>query len=653
LPGRSAASKQEALPLFNQRLRLVRLLDEIPALVLRLDHQLRVIWANRWWLQSQEQELNQIQGQDALGLMVSPAQAQALRNRLLEIVQRGGIITTQGLLPEKKGGPPAMVVWRHVAYHDLSGQTEMVSLGRDITHQYETEQALQRSTLQLAQVASLLDRSPLIALRIRFKNGRLVNLEYIRGACQAITGYYPRDFRKNPRLFAKLLAEGWLPKVKSRIAQFAGQGRPGDSLTLEYPITCADGHNRWVEQTMWVSRLLPREEAVELESLVQDTTRRKEAEDSLRQLAAGVAHNFNNLLAAVLSNTQAAIGHVHNQTFELPRLKRLLANVVDSVESGRHLVRRLTAYVGQGDDRKSEKEVVDLAELASTALELARNAWMSKGSSPVEFICHFSSTLSVSAQRGELLEVLLNLVKNALEAMPEGGSLTLVGKKVRARAVLRLSDTGQGMDARTARRVFEPFFSTKGLSGRGLGLSSSRGIVRSYGGELEVSSHPERGTTFTLRLPLCPQIPRVPLEAAPLGRPGKVLLVEDESLVAMGMAAVLEGAGHEVRVAAGVQAALGELSGYKPDVVLCDLGLPDGTGWEVARRLADDGRGQHPAPFVLLTAWAQQENAYAPPAGTSTAWRVLHKPVDRLLLLKTVAEAADGSKSTPAPSAHG
>ena len=208
-------------------------------------------------------------------------------------------------------------------------------------------------------------------------------------------------------------------------------------------------------------------------------------------------------------------------------------------------------------------------------------------------------------------------------------------------AVITITDTGQGMDPETARRAFEPFFSTKGLSNRGLGLSSSRGIARSYGGELEAASQPGRGTTFTLSLPLSSSEPTQPVEMEAPAKAVKVLLVEDDALVAMGMTAVLEQAGHEVRTANKVGAAIKVLSDFRPDVVLCDLGLPDEAGWEVARHLAEGLGGPPPPPFVLLTGWSQHKKLFEPPEGVPPAWGVLHKPVDSARLLKIVSQAAE------------
>ena len=195
----------------------------------------------------------------------------------------------------------------------------------------------------------------------------------------------------------------WARQVYNRVTQFAEQARTGESLTLEFPIIRKDGHACWVEQTMWVSRILPDKETIELESFVQDITRRKEAEDSLRLLAAGVAHNFNNLLAAALSNVQAAIARIQDHPSEMPKINNLLNNVVDSVESGRYLVKRLTAYVGHGDRPQRKGEVVDLAELAVTALDLAKNTWTPKGDSKTDFICDFGGALYVKGPAGRAL----------------------------------------------------------------------------------------------------------------------------------------------------------------------------------------------------------------------------------------------------------
>jgi PAS domain S-box-containing protein len=373
----------------------------------------------------------------------------------------------------------------------------------------------------------------------------------------------------------------------------------------------------------------------------RDITERRRAEESLTQLTGGVAHNFNNLLAAVLGNAQAARTELDKPGPNQANLRRLVDNVVRAADSGRGVVQRLAAYVGRRRRQEARPEALALSEAAEAALEIARAAYRHAGMAEVEVATRLDPELCVTAQRGELIEVFLNLIKNALEAMPGGGRLEMRSWREDGRACLSLADTGTGMDEETRRRVFQPFFSTKGVLGQGLGLASSRGIIRSLGGEITASSRPGRGTTITLSLPEAAP----PAQAAePAGPPGlapgmEVLLVEDEGLVAAGLQSILEEAGFAVSLACRVDQACRALEDGLPDLVLCDLGLPDGSGWEVARRLAAvEKRAGRRAPLILVTGFAAEDGGERP-EGAAPAYGVLYKPVDRTVLLDMIGEA--------------
>lgn len=373
----------------------------------------------------------------------------------------------------------------------------------------------------------------------------------------------------------------------------------------------------------------------------RDISERLRAEESLHQLAAGVAHNFNNLLSAILANAQAARSLASRGRLDLSRLRRLLDNVVRSAESGRDVVRRLAAY-GGGHQPDPECQVVDLAEVATVSLDIAQVAFRAKGMDAVETVTQLEEGLFVQARRGELMEVLLNLIKNAVEAMPQGGRLEIRAEKHRDRAVVSVKDTGTGMDQETLGRLFQPFFSTKGVAGQGLGLASSRGIVRALGGDITAASQPGQGTVITLWLPLATS-PNAGVSRLLPPRPSgtyRLLLVEDEVLVAQGFQAVLEEAGYQVAIADSVAEARRRLESQPWDLVLCDLGLPDGTGWEVAdllERMAAAGT-QDQVPLILLTGWGANSPP-APARKVPAAHQLLHKPVDRDRLLETVARA--------------
>jgi PAS domain S-box-containing protein len=414
----------------------------------------------------------------------------------------------------------------------------------------------------------------------------------------------------------------------------------GKSDTLRIPLLTKAGESIPAETKITMGRWDHRDA---LFGISRDISERMRAEESLSQLAAGVAHNFNNLLAAVLGNAQAARAELDKPHSNQTNLRRLLDNVVRSADSGRGVVQRLASYVGRRQSGDEPRRAVELTEVLAAAVEIARAAFRHMGMAMVEVVLDLPDQLFVEAERSELMEVFLNLIKNAVEAMPQGGSLVIRAWAEGGRAQVSFSDTGIGMDQETCNRLFQPFFSTKGVCGQGLGLASCRGILRSLGGDIAAFSQIKCGTTFSLRLPLCLSPAEEPKAAAGNNiAPGRsVLLVEDEALVAMGLTAILEGAGLKVSLASQVREARASLAHSMPDLLLCDLGLPDGTGWDIAVHLAElaSANGHHTPPMILLTGWAADNAWGPPPQEAAPVYAVLHKPVDRALLLDSVARA--------------
>jgi CheY-like chemotaxis protein len=199
--------------------------------------------------------------------------------------------------------------------------------------------------------------------------------------------------------------------------------------------------------------------------------------------------------------------------------------------------------------------------------------------------------------------VLLNLVFNALDAMVEGGRLTLTCRADAESAYLMVGDTGPGIPRELLARIFEPFFTTKGPQRSGLGLSVSYGIVRRYRGDLTAESRPGTGTVFTVRLPLAPvgaAPPEEPAAPVPAAAGLRVLVVDDEDRVRETLRDICTDEGHHVLEARSGREALDLLAGQAVDVVCTDLGMPGMTGWQ----LADQIRERWPQVRVgLITGW--------------------------------------------------
>jgi CheY-like chemotaxis protein len=211
----------------------------------------------------------------------------------------------------------------------------------------------------------------------------------------------------------------------------------------------------------------------------------------------------------------------------------------------------------------------------------------------------------VAGDPAELRETFLNLLFNALDAMPQGGSLTFSTKVEGDRVVCAVQDTGVGMSDAVRQRCFEPFFTTKAEHGTGLGLSIAYGIVTRHGGEIEVWSQPGEGSRFTVRLPVGAEIPSPPTEppAPRADRSARILVVEDEAAVREVLVDVLQSQGHEVVACADGTTALAHCGGTPFDLALVDLSMPGLSGWEVAKSLR---AAQPDVPIALVTGWGDQ-----------------------------------------------
>jgi CheY-like chemotaxis protein len=216
-----------------------------------------------------------------------------------------------------------------------------------------------------------------------------------------------------------------------------------------------------------------------------------------------------------------------------------------------------------------------------------------------------SARQRVEGNASELREVFTNLVLNAVDALPWGGSLFVITEDIGDRVVVRFRDTGVGMDEDTRLRVFDPFFTTKAVQGTGLGLSVAYGIVTRHRGSIEVESERGTGTEFTVTLPAtCAggQRDEVALTAGPL--PARsVLVVDDESAVLDVLADMLRTLGQHVAVAVGGEAGRAAYDQQPVQIVFTDLGMPDVNGWDLAEHIR---RRSPEAGIVLVTGWGFQ-----------------------------------------------
>ncbi len=295
-----------------------------------------------------------------------------------------------------------------------------------------------------------------------------------------------------------------------------------------------------------------------------------------------------------------------------------LQTIHGAIQDVARTVARMREFYRQREPELTFKPV-EVNLLILQVIELSRARWrdipQQRG-----VVIHMAKELApempaVMGVESEIRESLVNLIFNAADAMPEGGTLTMrtrlaAGEAGRGRVVIEVADTGAGMDEETRRRCLEPFFTTKGERGTGLGLAMVYGTVRRHGGDIEIDSKPGKGTTVRLLLPAGASVAppgEAEAELAP-PPPARILIVDDDPLVLHSLRAVLQIDGHTVTPARsgreGIEvfrAAYGGSDAF--DAVITDLGMPSVDGWEVAKAVKEASPG---TPVLLLTGWGQR-----------------------------------------------
>ena len=350
---------------------------------------------------------------------------------------------------------------------------------------------------------------------------------------------------------------------------------------------------------------------------------------ALGEMASGVVHDFNNALTSILGFTELALGPLAQGDAFFKDLSGIRMAALDAAS----LVRRLQSF-GRNRREHDEREIANLQDVVRVMPSLVRPRW-----TQLTQVLGLTFDIVVDAQPvpavhivvAEIRELLLNLLFNAIDAMPSGGRITLATAPTPdGGAMVTVTDEGTGMSDEVSRQMFQPFFSTKGDRGSGLGLSVCRTIANRHHAQLDVRTAPGEGTTFTLRLPAASAEvvaagARQPPAAYTRARPAaaaaqRVLLVDDQEEVRASVGEMLRALGHEVAVVDCGEAALALANHQQIDVVITDLGMPEMNGLALAQRFLVVAPR---LPIILLTGWELESDAVRP----GNVVFVLGKPV--------------------------
>ena len=462
---------------------------------------------------------------------------------------------------------------------------------------------------------------------------------FVSDSITPLTGFAPNHFVDEPEIGLGRIHPDDVEGVANCLMKAAETG----AYACEYRWMCADGEYRtFLDQGVWS---VDENGESQILGTLLDVTERRHLEEQLTQarkmeavgqLTGGVAHDFNNLLTVVLGNADILLRRVEDQ----PGVVKHLAAIRAAADKGQTLTRQLLAFSRR---QQLNPSVVDLNGLIRNFASLMKQA-VGEG---VEIELQLSGEpLHAMVDPTHLETALLNLAVNARDAMDNTGVLLISAAQAEGQeglAAIRVSDTGSGISAEIAGRIFEPFYTTKDVGrGSGLGLSQVYGFVAQSGGRVEVASPPGEGATFTLLLPLTADAPAHvaagEAEAEPAAGSGeRVLIVEDDPDVLSVCLDMLTGLGYRCEVAADAASALDWLKGGEAcDLLFSDVVMPGGmNGIELARR----AQQLRPELKILLTSGYLGDAAQ----GLSHEFALIDKPYQRADLAAEIRKLLTGA----------
>ena len=371
----------------------------------------------------------------------------------------------------------------------------------------------------------------------------------------------------------------------------------------------------------------------------QQVERRIARSEVISKVAGGVVHNFNNILSVLLGRVELMLGQVDGGRLDPTQLRKGLVSIQKAALDAAELLTRLRDLARPPQDvpfstfdlNAAVAEAIDFIQphLMTVAQGMGITVRLTPRLAPPPVL--------VSGQSSALREVLVNLILNAIEAMPEGGDLGIQTRRDGPWVKLQVSDTGIGMTEEVRDQVFRPFVTTKSAGSTGLGLSSAKDLVTGHGGTISVASTPGRGCTFTIALPSAESRPG-PVDAAaePALPPGlQVLVVDDQRDFGDILREFLGAKGCSVTIVRSGRAALEALERHRFDLVLTDLLLPEVSGWEIARVAKRRSLGIR---VILMSGNIVAEDLWS----EASVDACLKKPIDLNKLLGVMAEVLGG-----------
>ena len=648
-----------------QLARLEAIVEAVPLAIAVFDEEMRLV---RWNVRYRELIAH---GQtQAFGRSIYDAFPNALADltEQIDAVAARGEPAASVRVPFRHPGGARIVDATLRRLGDIAGASGILFIGADVTEREELREDLARSIAQLTTIFDVIPESVRVfdGTGVITRSNSQAQLDHPDTPPRSLTELWQQDHPRSldggslfmhehptARALRGESVRGQTLAVRRGAGPLAvievnsnplrdGQGKIRGAVSVERDVTERTRlATELAEQVRRSAALYERvsTEAERLERMVAERTQevlelqearaRERRLAAVGQLAAGVMHDVNNALNPIM-----AAAHLLRLNADNPEAVRDYAvRIAKAADTGAATAERIGRFIRQDPLTAGREETVDLVAVAGEVVAMTRPLWAERARGGlIRLERSDDSGVLVRGIAGEIREALLNLIQNALDAMTEGGTLSIITSVRFGESRIEVRDTGAGMTEEVRDRAFEPFFTTKGMQGTGLGLAEVYGIMKRHRGRAEIESEAGVGTTVRLTFPLATGAPSAEPTRDRSHTPRRILLIEDNVDGREFMRDLLVAEGHSVDSVGTVAAALAALNGGAPsigyDLILTDIGLPDGNGWELVATI----RQRWPTVRIgVVTGWEGR-------AGTGAgADFVLRKPVRTAELLDHIA----------------
>jgi PAS domain S-box-containing protein len=628
--------KQSADALRRKQQELQTILDSVPAQIFYKDAQNRFVSVNRSWLDAFNVSAEDVHGK-SLDAFIPREQAEEFFRDDMEVMTSGR--AKRGIVQKIEiAGGPRWFTTDKVPYRDENGNiTGVIGFSVEVTDRMKMEEALRESEEAFQSVFE----NSIDGILFTAPDGRILKAN--PAACRALDRS-EQEICAQGRAGVLDLSDPRIPKAleaRRSTGVFKGELRykRKDGTTFPAEISSRMFKNA---QGEWRAATIFRDVAERQKA--EEISRQADRFRAVADLTAGVAHNFNNLLQILIGN--ASLSLIHLQAGDFTDLRERLERIIESSKFGAATVNRLNRYaLGKTAGGTDPVEVFDVSAVVRQAVEMTIPWWKTepeKRGIRISLYSRSTGGCTIRGRKNELFEVVVNLIKNAVEALTSGGDIEIEAAGNDEAVSLRVADTGIGISEENVSRLFTPFFTTRAEVGRGLGLATCQRIVDSHGGIIHVDSVEGKGSCFTITLPYAPPDQRPP-ETARTKKPAKsltILAVDDLEETIKMLKGGLGRLGHTVIGALSGREAISVFKAAHIDLVICDLGMPEMNGWQVSKAIMEicSERGTPRPPFIILTGWDDPGLDQGLESGVDA---VIHKPVDMPSLLAAIQEGVE------------